>query len=57
MYSDIKHHIPNTDDTVVTIGDVSKQVKPAQNPEYIPRKYCKLNKFLSVLFIPNYLFI
>nr|XP_031838808.1 von Willebrand factor A domain-containing protein 8 isoform X2 [Nomia melanderi] len=28
-----------SDNTVVTIGDVSKQVKSAQNPEYVPRKY------------------
>ncbi|XP_076294765.1 von Willebrand factor A domain-containing protein c12.2 isoform X2 [Lasioglossum baleicum] len=27
------------DDTVVTIGDISKQVKSAQHPEYVPRKY------------------
>lgn len=27
--------------TVVTIGDVSKEVKPGSNPEYVPRKYCK----------------
>ncbi|XP_053996012.1 von Willebrand factor A domain-containing protein 8 isoform X1 [Hylaeus anthracinus] len=28
-----------SDDVVVTIGDVSKQVKAAKNPEYVPRKY------------------
>ncbi|XP_033322690.2 von Willebrand factor A domain-containing protein c12.2 [Megalopta genalis] len=28
-----------SDNTVVTVGDISKQVKPAQNPEYVPRKY------------------
>ncbi|XP_015436768.1 PREDICTED: von Willebrand factor A domain-containing protein 8 [Dufourea novaeangliae] len=28
-----------SDDVTVTIGNVSKQVKPVQNPEYVPRKY------------------
>ncbi|XP_024941330.1 von Willebrand factor A domain-containing protein 8 isoform X2 [Cephus cinctus] len=28
-----------SDDTVITIGGVSKRVKPAKHPEYIPRKY------------------
>lgn len=26
---------------IVTINDVSKEIKPAQQPEYIPRKYCE----------------
>lgn len=30
-----------SDDMVVTIKDVSKKIKPAKNPEYVPRKYCK----------------
>lgn len=29
------------DNEIVTIGDVSKQVKAPQKPEYVPRKYCK----------------
>ncbi|KAG7197989.1 hypothetical protein KM043_016215 [Ampulex compressa] len=42
-----KRHYPNlswfvrckSDNVVVTIADVSKEVKPPKNPEYVPRKY------------------
>lgn len=30
-----------TDNALVTIGNVSKEVKSPKNPEYVPRKYCK----------------
>ncbi|XP_050455261.1 von Willebrand factor A domain-containing protein 8 [Cataglyphis hispanica] len=28
-----------SENAVITIGDVSKEVRPANNPEYVPRKY------------------
>ncbi|KAK0097219.1 hypothetical protein PV326_002875 [Microctonus aethiopoides] len=32
-----------SDNVIVTINDVSKEIKPAQQPEYIPRKYLLKN--------------
>lgn len=32
---------------VVSIGEVSKVVKVPQNPEYVPRKYCKSNNYIT----------
>lgn len=30
----------------VNIGDVTKPIRKAQHPEYVPRKYCKFIKLL-----------
>ena len=28
----------------MTIGDVTKEVKPARNPQFVPCKYCKYSR-------------
>lgn len=40
---------------IVSIGQVSKTVKAPQKPEYVPRKYCKLNKYFPYItyFVPE----
>ena len=35
------HVILVSGDYHVTIGDVTKEVKPARNPQFVPCKYCK----------------